>query len=1046
MAWRKWLVRGLVITITGGLVFAGLLYQRLTNPSAVRRQVLEQLGAYFPGAGIGLESANLRLLGGIDLAELRLSRRDDPDRTTFLHVRSAVIYHDKEQLLSGKLVIRKVELRNPRLRAIRGRDGCWNLSGIVGPVDASKPLPAIVVQQGTIVLEDQQAPPGTPPVAITDVRLTLVNDPLTTVVFEGKGRSEAVGQVQVHGKWHRATGEASFSVEAANIPVGPSLVQCLAGHCPVLVDHLRQLHGAGRVQADVTYRPGATPPVSYDARCQLSEGRFHHALLPWPLEQLQASLRCINGTIPYGEASASAGSTRLKLAVHDLTAPTCPSAEPQLKQLDLRVEHLTVTRELFERLPPSLHPEELYRDYSPAGSVSLTAMLRNEGSGQWSKRFVLQPEDLSISYLLFPYRVEKLSGSIDLTLASHQPRTIQVDLTGQAGSQPVYIRGEIKGERPATEVDLKIWGKNMPLDQKLMAGLAALPRHQEVARSFEPTGRSDFPPFGQADFHAHIRKRADSLRPANHFVIDFHHASVRYRPFPYPLADVSGRLIIQPGHWEAHDFRGSHKGGEFRTRGWGPNGADTGEPITLDIEGTNILLDDCLKAALKEPLQRAWDVFEPAGRIHFKGTVKCQPGQGQAAHPDIELTAWPQDCSVKPRFFPYALSDVRGEIHYARNWLSLHKLRARHGTSVIGLEQGNVYCKPQGGVWAELVDLWGNPLKPDADLWRALPGPLQTACRVTELADPVTLKTLMVIDLGGEPGSLPVIYWDGWLALDRARLRLGVEVEGVSGHIACRGRHDGRQLEGVLGNLFLSEATLFHQPFRKVFSAFEVTREEPHVLSLPGLHAEFFGGEVYGPMRIEFGPALRYQMKLAASQVRLEEFGRHNLGDPGKLSGLATASVYLTGVGGELSGLKGNGQVDVPKGKMANLHPLVDLLKVLGLRWPDRTAFEEAHARFSINGPRVSVSQLSLLGNAISLRGHGEMNLNGTDLNLDFHTDWARAAQMLPPAVKAVPEEISNQLLKIQMRGQLGDVRITKVPVPLVVDPVKKVLKGGKEQ
>jgi hypothetical protein len=50
----------------------------------------------------------------------------------------------------------------------------------------------------------------------------------------------------------------------------------------------------------------------------------------------------------------------------------------------------------------------------------------------------------------------------------------------------------------------------------------------------------------------------------------------------------------------------------------------------------------------------------------------------------------------------------------------------------------------------------------------------------------------------------------------------------------------------------------------------------------------------------------------------------------------------------------------------------------------------------------------------------------------------------LPPAVKAVPQEISNQLLKIEVRGTIGDYKCTKVPVPLVVDPVKKMLNGGR--
>jgi hypothetical protein len=115
---------------------------------------------------------------------------------------------------------------------------------------------------------------------------------------------------------------------------------------------------------------------------------------------------------------------------------------------------------------------------------------------------------------------------------------------------------------------------------------------------------------------------------------------------------------------------------------------------------------------------------------------------------------------------------------------------------------------------------------------------------------------------------------------------------------------------------------------------------------------------------------------------------------------------------------------------------LLDLLKFLGLRLPDRTAFEEAHAIFDIEGLRAHVRRLELYGNAISLRGQGDVSLDGSDLNLDFNVDWARLGQMLPPGVRAIPREISNQLLKIEMRGRVGDVRFNKEPVPLLIDPL----------
>ena len=45
-------------------------------------------------------------------------------------------------------------------------------------------------------------------------------------------------------------------------------------------------------------------------------------------------------------------------------------------------------------------------------------------------------------------------------------------------------------------------------------------------------------------------------------------------------------------------------------------------------------------------------------------------------------------------------------------------------------------------------------------------------------------------------------------------------------------------------------------------------------------------------------------------------------------------------------------------------------------------------AQFSIHGNRAGVDRLDLKGNAISLLGQGDFNLDGTGLNLDFYPSW----------------------------------------------------------
>ena len=74
------------------------------------------------------------------------------------------------------------------------------------------------------------------------------------------------------------------------------------------------------------------------------------------------------------------------------------------------------------------------------------------------------------------------------------------------------------------------------------------------------------------------------------------------------------------------------------------------------------------------------------------------------------------------------------------------------------------------------------------------------------------------------------------------------------------------------------------------------------------------------------------------------------------------------------------------------------------------------------------------------------MNLDGTDINMDFNVDPARLSQVLAPGIRKIPQAISNQLWKINMRGEVGkEPKFTQEPMPCFIDPLKKLFGGASE-
>ncbi len=1025
MAVRKWIVRGIVWGIVGVCAAGALAYQRWTNPGAVREQVIAEIAKAFPGAHVSIDSARLRILGGIQLLGLRLTREDDPAKHEFLHVPSAIFYHDKEKILEGELKLRKIELIRPRFRIRRERDGSWNLQGLARTPDGSPqaPLPAIVIHQGTMILEDRSDPAKPTSLEVNDVGMTIINDPLPRVLIRGAANSELLGKLHLHGAVDRNSGDTSISFRALEIPLTEMLLARLPVVCPPDLFNGLQVSATAKVEGKVSYHPGQAEPTYYDIHCELKNGKVQHPHWPLPLEKLALTLHCNAGTVQLEKLTAVSGAT--EISGHGVGRLPCLDQDFEA-HLDLK--HVMLGDELATRLPSKLR--ELHKLFQPHGPTTIhIACARHDG--QWAplasgdpSQVSLRPERLALKFIDFPYPLQRVKGDIDYNLLNQH---VKFSLDAYAGTQPVILGGYWNGEGRNADVKFDIRGNEITIDDKLLQALP--PELQKFTESFHPTGRFDV--------RAHIRQEPGRAF-RNEFHIRVHDTAIKWDAFPYPLEKVSGFLDIYPEHWEFHDFQGTHNGGHVLLNGKSiprSDGKDAG--VSLEITGRNVPLDDELRDALRpmNELYKAWETFKPTGKLSFTASVE----RPSADLNELEVHVDARGATVRPTFFPYRIQDITGQFRFHNMRLEVSKLRARHEGALIALGAGAIDLNPRGGYFAKLDDVNLQGLRLDDEFIKALPGKLQVAAKMLQLEDPLRVKTQVIIAQPAETGKPPDIYWDGEMWMYDAKFTTGLEFSKVTGWLGCRGRYDGRQMVGVEGNVLLEQANLYEQPFKKVHAKFEMRKESPDLL-LIGLRAPIFGGDVTGQIRVDLNSALRYEMNLTASQISLAEFGRHNLGPKSQLSGAAGGRLYLTGMGAGLDTLDGNGSIAIPRGHLYNLPFLLDLLKFLGLHWPDRTAFEEFNAGFNIQGSKVSVQKVDLLGSAVSLSGKGEFDLGSKNLSLDVYPMWGRVEQLLPPIVRPFPTTLSKNLLTVEVRGKVSgnpkDLKYRMKPMPVIVDPL----------
>jgi hypothetical protein len=998
----------------------GIAYQHWTNPETVRAEVLQELEAHIPGARVSLESAQLRLLGGISFSALRLFRRDDPGQTVLIDVPSGALFHDKESLRRGVLEIRKIVLERARIRVIRRPDGTINLAGLLPEPNLKFKVPTIELNRATFLFEDQHSAPGTAPLIAKDVHLTIINDPRPTLLFEGSGLSDLLGAIKVTGgRFGRGSNEFAATVSLPAAQITGDLIERVANYCPKAGTHARQLSGTLAFMASFRRNP-ANESWSYETHAHITHGTFSHAQIPVPLKELDVRASCVDGQATVEKLTAAAAGARVE------ASGKSPSLE--FSDLDgaLKIDHLSATEDVLRTLPEGVR--QVIDEFDPHGACSLAVEIHRH-NGELREQCIVHPEEGDGSYVKFPYRLRRVTGTIEHQLDSARSYDfVRVDLVGYSGARPVRIVGTVEG-RNSPALDLSIRGELIPIEDQLRAALPA--EYQKLVSSFNPRG--------QVDVDAHIHKAKNNAALDYRYLVRFRDCSMAYEIFPYPVEGIGGVLDIRADHWEFNDFKCGHKGAGFQARGRSQRTPD-GTEIRIEITGEKLPLDDELYVALQhQGLQSTWKKLSPQGKIAFLADVTLSP---RRKDPEIAVTVTPQGCSIKPDFFPYTLADIYGTVVYREHGVTLNRLSGRHGSTAFQLEEGKVFFPPDGSTSVDLVHLMANPVIPDQELCSALPPQLGSVVARLGLKDPLSLLTNMTIEIPAvASGAPPYIYWDGGLRMKNAKLRAGASFEHVNGIIWCRGKHHGN-FGNVVGNIELTEATLFNQPFRDLRTQIVVDGKEPEVLKLPNFKARLFDGDVGGEIRIELGNRPHYAVNLTGSQLRLDLFGKHNdLGPKAQLQGLAAIRVFLQGAGDDLNGLRGDGSFDVENGKMYNLPLLLDLLKFLNLRWPDRTAFEDAHIRFSLEGPVIQINQLDLLGNAISLGGKGTVNLVTKDIKMDLYAVMGRVTSLAVTPLKQILPEISKGLFKIKMTGRIGEqLRFQKEILPVFVEPVKGLL------
>jgi hypothetical protein len=1020
----------LPLTVAAIIVAAALGSQRVGEE--VRRRVEARLREHFPTLEIQVRSASLVEGEGILIRDLSLAEAGQPPLVTVEEIHLAC-GTSLAELATGSPRIAAVRLRRPVVQARRDEAGHWNVATLFEPRQGGSGLP-VTIEDATLAVED----------ALLGRRFTLRN---VGIALEPQAGDAGGSRTAVRGRvggdlFERADFEGHITVDGEFNLAGHvealDLSPRLRGFLPAggggLADFAPSVRG--RIDLDWTAAGAlaSLEQITFGVSGQLAGGHFEHASLPMAISDVAASFTADRSGVACERFEGHSGSTLVRgsgrLAGWDASADF---------DVDVEVERLLVGRHWEPYLPASLASH--WSKILPAGDVDLQAHLARR-AGQTTRDLSIRCRNLSLTYYRFPYRLDRTVGTV-----TYRDGAVTMHLTGLAGSHPVHVEGSLDMAKAGHPGAIELRGEGMRIDDALLAALP--PKGADVVRRLRATGMFDFA-FRHERGQQHPRGSLNTLR------LRLSRCTFAYAGFPYPVSNVSGSIHMEGNRWVIRDVMGTNDTGVIRCKGLleaDENGRDV---LTLDLAGNGVVLEPELRDALPPGMRKIWDDVTPRGSAEFTASIRHEVGTRQT---EVELHATPEgdSVSIEPSWFPYRLERLQGRLVWKDGILRFEGVRGVHARTTVSTE-GTCRFGADGGWHVSFTRLAADRFRAEHDVLRALPTGLQQA------VSDIGLKGLLSVD-GAldiystaprevtlpsgrtelEPGPAAA-SWDMQLDVEQASLDAGVPFEHVCGSIRLRGSSDGQAWRSF-GELAVDSAvwrglqlTAIRGPV--VFDAGGARFGSPAAaVSEPGtprrLTARIAGGTLQLDAQVAAGPVGPFTVGLALADVDLATLAADLVGRATTSRGRVQAGIEVSGTRSGTHSLSGRGHVRLQDANLYELPVIVSMLKILRVRAPDRTAFGSSQVDFRIEGPRAYLDTIELSGDAISLVGAGEIDLD-SNISLTFRPLMGESENQLP-AIKRLLGGAGGQFLLVHVAGTLAEPITTTEAFPTLAAAVQRL-------
>ena len=1037
----KW---GLVALLIAGLFLGLAVYRSLDT--RLKHLIEAQAAELFPNLTVHVRSAQILIGEGVQIRGLRIVDPKD-DRNTGVILEADELFLtgplDYQQLLSKKVRIDRVLIRRPHLRLVCQEQGTWNIARLFPLPKGQGGGAPLQIENGTIEIVDMRKNPASV-LTLRDIQLGIVPPtpamPETTPSWTicGTMTGDFLRRIDLEGSIDPTTLCTRLSGRADSIEFGPELQGALPVEITRQLESLQHLRAQLGLTFQVYVRVGERPEVAFDVAGQILQGRIDDPRLPHPISDIRASFSCRNTGIEVRNLSATMGQTSIWVTFFGLSGWSLSAPF----DLDARCEHVEFDPAIVRLLPDVLQQE--WPKYFPQGLLDLSIRCTSQPQGL-QFRVTADLQNVSFAYYKFPYRLQQTQGRMELT-----PEQLTIQLTARANGQPVEIRGQVLAPLTSPRSQIFVSGRGIALDDRLVDAVLN-PKTQNTIRSLQLSGTADFWLSLWQD------KPGEDLH--RHLEAILNRCSMKYQKFPYPISNITGRLIMRDDAWCFEELRGNHGPAQITAAGTLLPDKD-GTELTLRFRARQVRLDSTLRDAFQmEHVRSVWDDLQPNGLVDVEGVLSCPANEAMK----LSFSARPSDRSLtlEPTGFPYRMEGIDGTLIYDNGAILVQDFRAFHGNTEFN---ANVTCSlmPGGGWQLVFSDLWVDRLVVDRSLLIALPEALSRTFSRLNIQGPLAIRGQFAIGRSTQSGGIAdraaasaeaqrsegsplMATWNVVVTLVQAQLGTVIPIQNINGRISLQGEYRNGRLSSA-GHFDLDALSIQGFHIARLKGPFSLENEliflgdyqtqiithDQGGLSTASRHVtgELFAGQITAGGWICISPQVEYDLAGSLVAADFAQILREcHRTDVASARGKVDASVRIRGKGDDIHGLSGYGSFQFRDADIYELPIMVALLKLFQLKRPDAAkTFTESSGSFRIAGRHIYLDTITFRGDMFHLTGQGEMDF---DRNVRLVLRVMLGKREMPiPVVQEIFRGASEQIVLVHVGGTIQEPIVRRESFP----------------